>query len=358
MALRPGDGILKSLTIPLVFVTLLLQACRVEWGAPSDGTAKRTESARSQVTIYTSAYPPTVAGLSEAAKVALPDVSIEWFQAGSEKIAARLDAELTAGAPGADLLMTSDPTYYERLKARAVFHPYASVRALKLDRRLVDRDGAFVACRLSVMGLVHGGLPGPAPQSFADLFEARFNGRVTLPDPLGSGTMLSSLLVWEQLGRTDIASALRRSRATSSGGGTAVLDRIVRGEALVGVALFENVALAKKTALDTGAGAEHAANTLRFVVPKEGAVVVPGQLAILSKTANLAAAQRVYDFLLSESAQRVMIAHALHSPFDDLPAPQDGPSLQSLPLQDWAKLAPLADAAKRRWQTSFLAESK
>lgn len=350
MAVWLGDGILRTLSF--VFVGLLLPCCRVEWGAPHDSSAKRNEATRGQVTIYTSAYPPTVAGLSEAAKGALPDISIEWFQAGSEKIAARLDAELTAGAPGADLLMTSDPTYYERLKARHVFHPYASVRALKLDRRLVDRDGAFAACRLSVMGLVHGVLPVPAPQSFADLLDARFSGRVTLPDPLGSGTMLSSLLVWEQLGRTDIASALRHSNATSSGGGTAVIDRIVRGEALVGVALFENVALAKKTTING------AASTLRFVVPKEGAVVVPGQLAILSKTAHLTAAQRVYDFLLSEPAQRVMIAHALHSPFDDLPAPQDGPSLQSLPLQDWAKLAPLADQAKRRWQTSFLVDSK
>ena len=46
----------------------------------------------------------------------LGSTRIEWFQSGSEKVAARIDAELASGGSPCDVLLTSDPTYYARLK--------------------------------------------------------------------------------------------------------------------------------------------------------------------------------------------------------------------------------------------------
>src|SRR5688500_15290509 len=98
----------------MCLLVLCLSACRIEWGAraPTAGDAAQ----RAEVMIYTSAYPPVVAALGAHMQKVLPGIDVKWFQAGSEKLAARLDAELLADNPGADLLMASDPMYYQRLK--------------------------------------------------------------------------------------------------------------------------------------------------------------------------------------------------------------------------------------------------
>ncbi len=330
--------------IPLRFSALGLllwaQACRLEWGAEGRVGATHETELHGPVMVYTSAYPPVVSALSALAAQALPGIEIKWFQAGSEKLAARLDAELLADNPGADLLMASDPMYYSRLKARGALRPYAALRALRLDRRFVDRDAAFVACRLSVMGLAHRRELTNPPRRFAELLSKRADLRITLPEPLGSGTMLATLIALER--RMPLIDGLAMAHAQSSGGGTAVVDRLQRNEANVGIALFENVALAAHAGVS-------------FLVQEDGPVVVPGGLAILGASKHARAAERVYDFLLSEAAQRVFVAHALHSPFDDLPPPEGAPSLEEMPaaLFVWNEEPSFVEQAKQRWAKRF-----
>lgn len=291
---------------------LVLCGCRIEWGAPT----QPSRATGGKVLIYTSAYPPVVVALAALAKAKLPEIELEFFQAGSEKLAARLDAELAAGTSPADLLMASDPMYYLRLKRQGRLQPFASVPALRLGREWVDPDGAFVACRLSVVGLAYlpARLSGAPPERFADLLAPRL--KATLPDPLGSGTMFTTALLWHEQRGARFFAALRAARVTSSGGGTAVMDRLLRGEADVGVALVENVAMARAQGAD-----------VRFVVPKEGAVIVPGYLAMLKISP---AAARVYELLLGPEAQRIMIEGFLHSPFEDQPPPAGAPKLSEL----------------------------
>jgi iron(III) transport system substrate-binding protein len=316
---------------------LLCVACRLEWGA-SKGSEAQNEGG--EVMVYTSAYPPVVSALDALAKRDLAGVEVRWFQAGSEKLASRLDAEILAGNPGADLLVSSDPVYYERLKGAGALVPYASVRALRLERSFVDPDGAYVACRLSAMGLVY--IEGTErPTRFSDLLTDRFRAKVTLPDPLGSGTMFSTLLVLAEHD-PDVARAFRKNGATSSGGGTAVVDRLQRGEASAGIALVENALMAMS-------------GRVRFVVPEEGAVVIPGGLAIVNGTKRAAAAKRVYDFILGEAAQRVFTDHHLHSPFADIPPPRGAPSLAELRAApaDWAARAKDAERVRAAWAKAY-----
>ncbi len=48
---------------------------------------------------------------------ALPGVEVDWFQAGTEKLVAKIASEMEAGKVGADVLMVADPSYYIFLKA-------------------------------------------------------------------------------------------------------------------------------------------------------------------------------------------------------------------------------------------------
>jgi ABC-type Fe3+ transport system substrate-binding protein len=75
----------------------------------------------------------------------------------------------------------------------------------------------------------------------------------------------------------------------------------------------------------------------RIIFPTDGAVPIPGPLAIPTDCPEKAAAMRVEDWLFGESAQQLVTQSRLHSPFPDMPAPEGAPPL------DQIKLAPLPD---------------
>src|SRR5690606_12667317 len=98
-----------------VLSVLLLASCRVETAAPATASACESASPAGEVWVYTSMYRHVLDALEPVLKAELPKVQVRWFQAGSEKVTSRLEAELSAGGTQADLLATSDPFLYARL---------------------------------------------------------------------------------------------------------------------------------------------------------------------------------------------------------------------------------------------------
>jgi iron(III) transport system substrate-binding protein len=294
-------------------ILLGLAACRVEVGGPQ--TAVRQQGVRGKVTIYSSMYREVIDEVDPLLEAELPDVDIEWLQAGSEKIATRLDAELAAGATPADLVLTSDPLWYERLARAGHFRPYASLRALPLDRRFVRPDGAYVTSRLSTMVIAYDTrkiTADEAPKTWADLFSGKWP--VTMPDPLGSGTAFSSVALLFAADPS-IEEAMRSAKVVASGGNSSVITRIESGEQTVGMVLLENVLEAQTRKGPIG-----------LSIPSDGPIGIPGPIAILQLAPNPEAAQAVYDRLLSEPVQKLMVKGRLHSPYERVAAPIGAPS--------------------------------
>ena len=308
-----------------VVLLLVLTACRVEIGPPrqhAPQTSDPPQGPSGNVTIYTSMYRPVIEALDPFLAHALPKVHVEWLQAGSEKIATRLDAELAAGAPRADLVMTSDPLWYDRLWREGHLLPYASIRALALPRELVHPEGGFVTARISTMVIAYNERLVKAeavPHTFAELFSNRWTGRVTMPDPLGSGTTFTTLSFLVEHYGDSIIEKMRAAHTVSSGGNSTVITRIESGEHAVGMVLLENVLIARK-----------AGSPVEFRIPDEGAVLIPGPIAILKKSANPLAARAVYDLMLSEEAQTKIVQGAMHSPFSEVTAPSGAPLVDEL----------------------------
>ncbi|MCK6548107.1 extracellular solute-binding protein [Myxococcota bacterium] len=325
-------------------------ACRIEIGAPEHAKGASAEGAApaGKVTIYTSMYRHVIDAVTPILKAEVPGVDVEWLQSGSEKIATRLDAELAAGAPRADLVMTSDPLYYERLKREGHLLPYASIRALAMPRELVDPDGAYVTARLSVMVLGYDGRKIPAadaPASFAALFSERWRGQVTIPDPLASGTAFTTLVFLTDVLGPDVVDQMKAAGTVASGGNSAALTRIESGEHVAGFLLLENVLAAKRNT-----------SPVAFTVPSEGAVLIPGSIAILKRSTNPAAAKAIYDVILSDAVQREIIRGDMHSPFEALPPPDGAPTLEVLEQgrMKWSRgftdrAMAGAEALRKRW---------
>lgn len=300
-----------------------LCACRIEVGPPEQKCDPAAGGAPSgEVLIYTSMYRSVIDEVDPLLEAKLPGVRVEWLQSGSEKIATRLDAELAAGSTPADIVLTSDPFWYERKKREGHFLPYASLRALALPRDFVDRDGAYMTSRISTMVLVYNArlvAEADAPASFDDLFSAKWKGAVTIPDPLASGTSFTTLAFLVDSFGESIITRMREARTVAAGGNSAAMTRIEAGEQKVGFVLLENALQAKRS----GAPIE-------YRIPKEGAVLIPGPIAVLKISDNPVAARAVYDLLLSDELQALIVKGDLHSPFQALKPPDGAPPLAEL----------------------------
>ncbi|HZI14271.1 MAG TPA: ABC transporter substrate-binding protein [Myxococcus sp.] len=281
----------------LASVLVLLAACRIESAAPSSGPAAAQAGAPSgDVWVYTSIYRHVLDALDPLLKQKLPGVQVHWYQAGSEKVASRLEAERAAGAVRADLLATSDPFLYERLAREGAFARHASPDVLRVPRSLVDPDARYAAIRLSTMVLVHRQGAAPVPASFEELANGRWKGRVAIGDPLTSGTAFTWAVFCLARYGDAYFDGLRRHGAIVAGGNAAVLQKVESGEADAGVLLLENALAARARG-----------SPIKVVWPSDGAVVIPGPVALFATTPNPVAAKAVLDVLLSPEGQRLIV---------------------------------------------------
>ncbi len=297
-------------------LALALAACRVELGPPGQATATR----RPTVWIYTAIYQEQVDTFEALANAELPDIDLQWFQGGSEKVSQRWEAEHTAGGSPACIIATSDPAWYVDLAGRELLVAYVSPRALELPRAWVTPYYAAHHVDLMVIGAENG---QPAPKSFAELAEPQWRGKFSTGDPFSSGTTFTTVSAWDHLLGQPFLEALRANGWVMAGGNSAVLSRIESGEKPVGVVLLNN--------LLTKPGAA------QIIFPEDGAVPIPGPLAIPTDCPEPRAAERVVDWLMGPSAQDLVVKSRMHSPFPGMPAPAGAP------LLDEIKLAPLPD---------------
>jgi iron(III) transport system substrate-binding protein len=314
--------------LPLVLL-VLAAGCRIETAAPQTGPAVAASSAPSgEVWVYTSMYRHVLDAFDPVLKKALPEVQVKWFQAGSEKVASRLEAELAAGGTQADILLTSDPFLYARYRDEGRWLRYASPNGLRTPRTLVDLDGNFAAARLSTMVMVHR-TGEAAPASFAALADPEWKDAVALGDPLTSGTAFTwAVFTW--LGRgADAFQKLRDNGARVAGGNAAVLQKIEGGEAKVGVVLLENVLAARARG-----------SKVEVAWPSDGAVLVPGPVGILKSSRNPIAARAVVDVLLSPEGQALIAEKGdMHAVDPRAPGPREQEGLDALMprTQPWSE---------------------
>lgn len=260
------------------------------------------------VTIYTSIYENVIAELDPVLARQFPDVEVEWYQRGSEDVAARLNSEIAAGSISADLVMTSDPFWYQELKEAGYLLPYEAPEADRVPAELGDPDHAFVTVRVPLMVLAANTdrlTPDQYPASFADLTDPAWAGRITMGDPNRSGSMFTAVAALVRRYGWAYFEALRTNDIVAAGSNSTVLNRVMTGEQVVGIILLENLLRAKE---------QNPAVPLAIIYPADGSILVPSPIAILSTTREPDAARRIYSFFLSDAGQRALVGGWMYSP--------------------------------------------
>ncbi len=302
-----------------------LLACRIERGA-SDVAPEAVLSAKpeGEVWIYTSMYQSVIDDMDPKLRARYPGIEPRWFQAGSEKVAQRVEAEWEAGGSEACVLLTSDPFWYMDLVRRDKLQPYLTKNVLHVPREYVDPDGHWTTVRLSLMVMAKHPENLLSVNGFSDLLRPEVSRVASMGDPLASGTMFTTLAFWLDQSGWERVSTLRKQEFLASGGNSSVLTRVETGERPVGVLLLENLLAAKRKD-----------SKVEILYPNDGAIVIPGPVAITAQCANPTAARAVVDFLLSEEGQTAIVAGDMYAALPELPPPVGAKALSEIPLAPW-----------------------
>ena len=315
---------------------LALSVALAGCGGGDKKAEKKATGTKGELMVYTSIYPDIIDNMCKpnVAK-AFPEMKVNWFQGGTEKVVTKITGEIKAKKIGADVLMVADPSYYLKLEDQKLLLPYKS----KEEKNLINdkaADGAWYAVRVCNMIIAYNAdklKAEDAPKNWTDLTAPKWKGKIAMPNPILSGTAyvavgaLADKYGWEYFDKLK-ANGLRVEE-----GNSAIQNKLLTGEYAAAMILEENILKLANTKKEP----------LKVIYPKDGVVQVPSPIAIFNTTKNPEGAKALVDWWLSKEGQQAVVKGWMHSVRGDVKEP-----IGSVPTKgltdgkikvDWRKLA-------------------
>jgi iron(III) transport system substrate-binding protein len=337
----------RLLAVVVIAAMLAVLAAGCGGGKPAE--APKAQGVKGTVMIYTSIYPDIIELIKPALKKQFPDLEVQWFQAGTEKVMAKVAGEIEAKKVQADLIMVADPSYYLTLKEQNLLLKYDSPNRKDVKANK-DTEGYWTGVRISNMVIAYNTTKvnaADAPKSFKELLDPKWKGKIAMPSPLLSGTayvtagVLSDKYGWEYF------EGLKQNGLKVEEGNSAIQNKLLRGEYHAVIILEENI-------LKIAAKGE----PVKVVYPADGTIVIPSPIAIFNTTKNQDAAKAVLDWFLSKEGQEVIVKGWMHSVRDDVAAPQGAAALKTFidtaVKPDWGKLSKENEKTKEIFRSKVL----
>ncbi|WP_454654554.1 ABC transporter substrate-binding protein [Bosea beijingensis] len=251
-----------------------------------------------KLVLYTSQPEKDATQTVAAFKKAYPNIEVDIFRSGTTEVMGKLAAEISAGQPGADVLLIADAASMEILKAQKQLLAYPGAKTDGFQPGSFDADKTYFGSKLITTGIAYNTAAKEKPTSWTDLDKPAYKGQIAMPSPLYSGAaaiMLSTMTARPDLG-WKLFEGLKANGAVAVRGNGAVLKSVASGEKSYGVLVDFMAYNAKKQG-----------SPIDFVFPKEGAPAVTEPVAILKSTKNEAAAKAFVDFILSDNGQKLAL---------------------------------------------------
>ena len=267
--------------------------------------------------IYTSLYKDTINELMPSLKKEFPGVSFKFFQAGSEEIATKVNAEMMSGNVQADVMISSDRFWYEELEQAKKLLKYQSEKSKLVPESLKSKNGFYSTLSLPVMVLCYNAdliSEDLVPKKFKDLQDQKYKNLFTTGDPLSSGTNFTTMAMLQFHYGWDYFKKLKNNNTIGQGGNSSVLRRIQNGERPIGWVLLENVLRFQDKD-----------KRLKVIFPKDGVVTNNNIIAISNETKNPDLAKKFVDFMYGKVGQDQMIKSFMYSPLPGHEPPRGAP---------------------------------
>ncbi|RKX72975.1 MAG: hypothetical protein DRP87_19730, partial [Spirochaetes bacterium] len=248
------------------------------------------------ITLYTSVPQNIIDNIKKDFESRNPDINLEIYRSGTNKVLAKLTAEKDAGNIKADVIWVADFSVYENLKEDNLLRPYQAPEAKYLPKEYYDSEGYYYGARLinMVLGYNTRFLRGNnIPDSWFDLLDPRFKNKVGSSSPDRSGAFFvttGAFATTPGLGWEYFEKFAKQNPASDSN--TGIAKKIATGELLMGFVLDYKIRKMKQKG-----------SPIDFVWPKEGAVMVPSPIGIISTTDNFEASKRFVNYSISREGQ-------------------------------------------------------
>jgi len=288
--------------------------------------------------IYTSVYKDTVADLQNQLAKAFPEIEIRFFQAGSEDLAAKINAEELAGQTQADLLIFSDPFWYQEMAEKNRFHAYVPAGAEKVLAEFRHPEGYFTPVSYPLMVMIYNSsviAERDAPKTFKEVADGKWKGKFTTGSPLASGTNFTTVAFLQKAYGWEYFKALRKNDTISEGGNSSVIRRVQTKERPIGWVLLENVLRFQDSD-----------SHIKIIYPEDGAIVQTNALALVKKAGDSSMAKKIADWFFAKEGQEAMIRSFMYAAVPGYPPPKGAPTFESI-LQK-----------SQKWDPETLAEFK
>ena len=330
----------KGLVVLLSMMLLLFTACASksdpnagQSGANQPGSntsntnAGNTDTQKEvsgTINLYTSEPQDLVNEMMNDFKSKHPKIDVKIYRSGTGEVISKLEAEAAAGKIQADVLWFADIDYFNKLAQEGKLEEYKSPEAQNLDQRYIYENGKYYEVRqiFNVIGYNTSKIK-TAPTSWKDLAGSDFKGKVAIANPNYSGAAfltLATLVNDSNLGWDYFASLKNNDVKFEQSNGN-LSSKLASGE-YYGVSVVDfMVRNAKKDG-----------SPVDVVYPKEGSVLVPTPVGILSQSANKEAAKVLVDYFLSMDGQKLFVKQGYIPVKPEAGAPEGAPKPEDIKL--------------------------
>ncbi|MEK6772811.1 MAG: extracellular solute-binding protein [Bdellovibrionota bacterium] len=272
--------------------------------------------------IYTSLYKDTVNDLQPKLEKEFPGVKFQFYQAGSEEVAAKVQAEALTGKIQADLLISSDRFWYEDMGAKGSLLAYQSPGAEKVHSDFRHPEAFYTGVSLPVMVIAYNSevvSEADVPKSFKSLADEKWKDKISMGSPLASGTAFTSVSFLEKKYGWDYFKSLRKNNFIAEGGNSGVIRRLQSKERPIGIVLLENVLRLKESD-----------PRIKWLIPTDGAIIQTNVLAIVKKDKDQSLEKKVADWMYKAEGQQAMARSFMYPTVSDYGNPAGAPDLKVL----------------------------
>jgi iron(III) transport system substrate-binding protein len=280
---------------------------------------------KTQLTVYTALETDQLKAYQTAFEKSNPGIEIVWVRDSTGVITARLLAE--KANPKADVVLGVAATSLAIFDAEGMLQPYAPAGLARVAAQYRDSKNPPAWVGMDVWGATicfntaeAAKRNIPKPETWKDLTKPVYKGQIVMPHPASSGTGFFDVSAWLQLwGEADgwkYMDALHENIAQYMHSGSRPCASAANGEYVVGIS-FEYRANREKAQ----------GKPIDLVFPKEGLGWDLEAAAIHKGTKNLAAAQKLMDWAVSDEAMglyannfAIVAVPGLSKPLPNVPA--------------------------------------
>lgn len=212
-------------------------------------------------------------------------IDVELFRGGGAQVAQRIELEMMADRPGADVIHLSDGSYHVVAAERGDFVSYVPTNADRVPDELKDPNGYWYGTNVLGMPIIYNSelvTEEEAPKSYAELYSGEWGPRAGIGSPnYGASQTTNAVGMFEIFG-FDFFGQLAENDVWIGQAWPTVENAIIAGELLAG-----------QTASTRLEAALAAGQPIGWIEPEEGVIGGPATIGILA-TAEYPNAARLW----------------------------------------------------------------